>query len=91
MLAWGAAGVQLTHSAWFQYQETQHISLSQLQPGDLLFYHVANAGSDPVTHVTMYVGSGPYGTQTIIQAPETGETVSYAPMYYAGLVGAGRP
>ncbi len=91
MLAWGAAGVQLTHSAWFQYQETQHISLSQLQPGDLLFYHFANDGSDPVTHVTMYVGSGPYGTQTIIQAPETGETVSYAPMYYAGLVGAGRP
>lgn len=92
MVAWAAAGVTLSHSAWWQYQETTHISLSQIEPGDLLFYYFPNDGSDPVTHVAMYVGpSGPDGTNTIIQAPETGETVSYTTMYYYGFVGAGRP
>jgi cell wall-associated NlpC family hydrolase len=67
------------------------VSLQQLEPGDLLFYHFPNDGSDPVTHVAMYVGSGPFGTQTVIQAPQTGETVSYAPIYFVGFVGAGRP
>jgi cell wall-associated NlpC family hydrolase len=91
MLAWQAAGVSLAHSAWYQYEETTRVSLQSLQPGDLLFYHFANDGPDPVTHVAMYVGSGPYGSQTIIQAPEPGQDVSFAPMYYLGLVGAGRP
>jgi len=91
MVAWAAAGVPLDHSAWYQYEATTHIPLSQIEPGDLLFYSFPNDGPDPVTHVAMYVGSGPYGTETIIQAPETGETVSYAPMYYFGFVGVGRP
>jgi peptidoglycan DL-endopeptidase CwlO len=91
MLSWEAAGVSLAHSAWYQYNETRRITLKELEPGDLLFYYFPDDGSDPVTHVAMYVGSGPYGTQTIIQAPETGEDVSYAPIYYYGLVGEGRP
>ncbi len=92
LLAWGAAGVTLLHSAQYQYDdETTHISLSAIQPGDLLFYYFPNDGPGDVTHVAMYVGQGPYGRNTIIQAPETGETVSYHPMYYGGLVGAGRP
>jgi cell wall-associated NlpC family hydrolase len=91
MVAWAAAGVALTHSAWYQYQETQHVALSDIEPGDLLFYSFPDDGPDPVTHVAMYVGSGPYGAETIIQAPETGETVSYSPMYYFGFVGAAQP
>ena len=91
MLAWAKAGVALTHSAWYQYQESQHITLQQIEPGDLLFYWFPQDGSDPVTHVAMYVGSGPYGAQTIIQAPDTGQTVQEVPMYYYGLVGVGRP
>ena len=91
MVAWSAAGVSLTHSAWYQYRESQPVPLSQIEPGDLLFYSFPNDGPDPVTHVAMYVGSGKYGSETIIQAPETGEAVSYSPMYYYGFVGAGRP
>jgi cell wall-associated NlpC family hydrolase len=84
--------VNLFHSAWYQYTETERISLTQLEPGDLIFYFFPDDGTtDPVSHVVMYIGSGPYGTQTILQAPETGETVSYAPMNYLGLVGAGHP
>jgi cell wall-associated NlpC family hydrolase len=91
MLAWQNAGISLAHSAWFQYQQTERISLDQLEPGDLLFYYFPDDGSDPVTHVAMYIGQGPFGTNTILQAPETGQAVSYAPMYYLGFVGAGRP
>jgi cell wall-associated NlpC family hydrolase len=91
MVAWAAAGVSLTHSAWYQFRETNPVALSAIEPGDLLFYSFPDDGPDPITHVAMYVGSGPYGTETIIQAPETGETVSYSPMYYFGFVAVGQP
>jgi cell wall-associated NlpC family hydrolase len=91
MVAWQQAGISLAHSAWYQYNETKHVSLQQLEPGDLLFYAFANDGPDPITHVAMYVGAGPYGSQTILQASQPGQPVAFAPMYYQGLVGAGRP
>jgi hypothetical protein len=39
----------------------------------------------------MYTGSGPYGAATVIQAPFTGSTVSYSPIFTEGLIGAARP
>jgi cell wall-associated NlpC family hydrolase len=83
MLAWGAAGVRLTHSAAEQFNESKHILLSQLEPGDLLFYDFNGTGID---HVAMYVGSN-----TVINAPETGEFVRLQPIWYTALVGVGRP
>jgi len=91
MLAWAAAGIPLAHSATLQWEESTKVSLKHLEPGDLLFYHFQHDGSYPITHVVMYVGSGPYGADTIIQAAQPGTNVSYAPIYFAGLVGAGRP
>lgn len=88
MLAWQAAGVSLVHSAALQYDESVHIPLDQVQPGDLLFYDFDGTGID---HVVMYVGSGPYGADTIIQAAHTGTVVEFDPIWYGGLVGAGRP
>jgi cell wall-associated NlpC family hydrolase len=91
MLAWTAAGVPLLHGATIQDQESTQVTLADIEPGDLLFYHFANDGALPITHVAMYVGSGPYGTNTIIQAAETGTNVAYYPMYWPGFVSAGRP
>ncbi len=91
MLAWAAAGVSLEHGATAQYAASTHISPSQIEPGDLIFYHFANDGPWPITHVAMYVGSGAYGTQTIIQAAETGTNVAYYAMYWNGFIGVGRP
>ena len=88
LLAWQAAGVQLVHSAAIQSMESTPVPLDKLQPGDLLFYDLDGLGID---HVVMYVGSGPYGTNTIIQAATFGTNVSLVPIWYAGLVGAGRP
>lgn len=83
--AWGQAGVSIPRTAAAQYAAVAPVSTSALQPGDLLFYYNLD-GDSMVDHVAMYVGGG-----EVIQAPYTGATVSYSPIYYGGLIGAGRP
>jgi cell wall-associated NlpC family hydrolase len=83
MWAWAQAGVSLSHSAAAQYDETTHIPLSDLEPGDLLFY---DEGTGTIGHVTMYVGPG-----EMIQAEETGTRIQITGIWSSGLVGAGRP
>ncbi len=80
MYAWAAAGVSLPHSAAMQYGVTRHVSLSAIQPGDLLFYY------SPISHVAMYVGGG-----RMVEAPHTGAYVQVVPMRTSDLTGVGRP
>ena len=80
MYAWRAGGVGLPHSAAMQYDAIAHISVSQLQPGDLVFFYT------PIEHVGIYVGGG-----QMIDAPYTGAVVRYDSIYNPYLVGAGRP
>ncbi len=63
MKAWAAAGISLPRVVGPQYAATRHISASQLQPGDLVFY-----GS--MAHVGMYLGKG-----RVIHAPRPGRSV----------------
>jgi cell wall-associated NlpC family hydrolase len=86
MWAWGEAGVSLPHSAADQYATITHVPMSDLQPGDLIFY----ADGGYVYHVIMYVGSGPYGTGTAIQAEQTGTDIQFTPIW-PGYIGAGQP
>ncbi len=88
--SWAQAGVSIPRTAAEQDSTVPHVSLTDLQPGDLLFYFNLD-GTGTVDHVAMYVGSGPYGSQTVIQAPYTGATVSYDALYTYGLVAAGQP
>lgn len=53
MMAWRQAGVSLPHYSYSQYSQTKHISASEAQPGDLVFYF--NNGAH---HVGMYIGGG---------------------------------
>jgi cell wall-associated NlpC family hydrolase len=87
---WGQSGVFIPRTTQVQWAALTHVSLGALEPGDLLFYYNLDADNE-VDHVVMYVGSGPYGTDTVIQAPFTGATVSYSPIFTTGLIGAGRP
>jgi cell wall-associated NlpC family hydrolase len=81
MWAWRAGGVGLSHSAAAQYSETAHVSLADIQPGDLVFY------GSPISHVGIYVGGG-----QMIHAPHTGDVVRYASIDHGGVpVGIGRP
>ena len=50
--AYAAAGISLPHSSRMQSTMGSPVSVSALQPGDLLFYY------SPVSHVSMYVGNG---------------------------------
>jgi cell wall-associated NlpC family hydrolase len=88
--AWGQAGVSIPRTTETEWPALRHVPLSALQPGDLLFYYNLD-GDNQVDHVVMYTGSGPYGTNTVIQAPFTGSTVSYSPIFTEGLIGAARP
>ena len=81
MWSWAQAGVSLPHSAQAQYDSIQHVSLSQLQPGDLVFY----ASGGYIYHVVMYIGGG-----EVIQAETTGTPVQITPLW-SGAYGAGRP
>jgi cell wall-associated NlpC family hydrolase len=88
--AWAQAGVSIPRTTETEWPALTHVSLNALEPGDLLFYY--NLDNDnQVDHVVMYTGSGPYGTDTVIQAPFTGSTVSYSPIFTEGLIGAARP
>jgi len=81
MASWARAGVGLPHSSSAQYGSGPHVSASQLQPGDLVFYY------QPISHVGMYIGGG-----MIVHAanPSTGVTISglYS-MPYSGAVRPG--
>src|SRR5487761_2253428 len=88
--AWARAGFSIPRTTQSQYPALRHVPLGALQPGDLLFYYNLD-GDHQVDHVVMYAGSGPWGTSTIISAAHSGTTVSYAPIFTFGLVGAGRP
>jgi cell wall-associated NlpC family hydrolase len=80
MAAWGSAGVGLPHSSSAQYGSGTHISASQLQPGDLVFYY------SPISHVGMYIGHG-----MIVNAENPSAGIRVAPLYMMPYVGAVRP
>ncbi|GAC1377351.1 MAG: hypothetical protein NVSMB4_06640 [Acidimicrobiales bacterium] len=78
--AWGHAGRSLPHSAADQYYQTTHVSVSQLQPGDLVFWGM------PPHHVGIYVGNG-----QMINALHSGTNVRYENIYEeSDLIGGGR-
>jgi cell wall-associated NlpC family hydrolase len=80
--SWGQVGVGLPHFSGGQMADSTPVPISDLQPGDLLFY--GPGGSD---HVAMYVGGG-----TMIEAPYTGAVVWLTGLRLgSGFVGAGRP
>ncbi len=81
--AWGRAGVSIPRTAQEQYDAIEHVSLSALEPGDLVFWGSSSGG---ISHVGMYVGGG-----EVVHAPQTGEVVHAQPIWNSGLVGAGRP
>jgi cell wall-associated NlpC family hydrolase len=80
MWAWAQAGVSLPHSSSMQYSSGTRVSVSAMQPGDLVFY------GSPIHHVALYVGGG-----QIIHAPQTGDVVRYASVDMMPPVGAVRP
>ena len=74
--SWRAAGVSLPRVVGPQYSATRHISMSQLQPGDLVFY-------GDMSHDGMYLGNG-----KVIHSPRPGKVVEITGL--SGYSRAGR-
>ena len=62
--AYAHVGISLPHYSGSQFVSGPHVSRSNLQPGDLVFF------GSPIHHVGMYVGGGDF-----IEAPYTGADV----------------
>jgi cell wall-associated NlpC family hydrolase len=81
--AWASAGVSIPRTTYDQWAALPHVSLSALQPGDLIYYNSEG-------HVSIFVGNG-----MIIDAPQTGMDVELIPMdtswYQQTEDGATRP
>ncbi|NKY43594.1 C40 family peptidase [Nocardia cerradoensis] len=56
----------------------QSVPFDQRQPGDLIFF--TTAGESDSHHVAVYAGRDPDGTDLVIHAPQTGQTVTTAPL-----------
>jgi peptidoglycan DL-endopeptidase CwlO len=80
MQAWDAAGVSLPHSSSAQYDSSPRVPISELQPGDLVFYY------QPISHVAMYIGNG-----QIVQASNPDDPVNVAEVDSMPITGATRP
>jgi cell wall-associated NlpC family hydrolase len=82
--AWARAGVYLSHYTGYQWNETRRVPLSDLQPGDLVFF-----GADGPTshHVGLYVGN-----DEMIEAPHTGAWVTKSSIWRSDILPfGGRP
>jgi peptidoglycan DL-endopeptidase CwlO len=80
MMAWAQAGVALPHSSGAQMGSGTPVSISSLQPGDLVFYY------SPVSHVGIYIGNGQLAHAA---NPSTG--VQIVPVGSMPISGAVRP
>jgi peptidoglycan DL-endopeptidase CwlO len=73
------AGITMPRVAVDQAQTGPLIPLSQLQPGDLLFYHTDPTAPTYISHVAIYIGNG-----MMEQAPEPGMDVQIVPAVFDG-------
>ncbi|MFG3523780.1 MULTISPECIES: C40 family peptidase [Nocardia] len=76
--AYKQAGIQLPRTSFEQSHVGKPVAFQDLKPGDLV---IQNGGG----HVSMYAGDG-----KILQAPQSGETVSYAHLDPDSIVTARR-
>jgi len=72
MYVYSQLGVSLPHNAAAQYYALPHVSESDLQPGDLVFF-------DGLNHVGIYIGGG-----SMIHAPHTGTVVQISSLSGGG-------
>jgi cell wall-associated NlpC family hydrolase len=81
LVLWSYAhlGIHLEHYTGDQWNEGEHISRSQLEPGDLVFFFA------DISHVGMYIGNG-----LMVDAPSFGQPVQVQPVMWDVYVGAVR-
>jgi cell wall-associated NlpC family hydrolase len=84
--AYATAGIRLPRTAAQQYQSGPHVPLSDLEPGDLLFWATDPGNPATIHHVAIYAGKG-----LMVSANHTGDVVRLQPVWWNGYAGATRP
>jgi peptidoglycan DL-endopeptidase CwlO len=81
LVVWAFAqeGISLPHYTGSLWNSGMHVSQSDLEPGDLIFF-----GAD-IGHVAFYIGNG-----LMLDAPDTGAVVRVEPVWWSSYVGAVR-
>jgi len=72
--SYARAGVSMPRVAAGQARAGLAVPVTQLQPGDLLFYHTDPTAPGYISHVAIYLGNG-----WMIQAPQPGMDVEIVP------------
>ena len=76
MMAYQAAGVSLPRTTFQQVDVGMPVySLSELEPGDLIFTPGSDGTPTNPGHVGMYIGDG-----LVVEAPETGLDIMITPL-----------
>ena len=76
MYAFAGVGVYLPHYSGYQYNSGRKVPLSQMAPGDMIFW-----GPGGGTHVALYLGGG-----MMVEAPHSGAVVRISPVRYGGIM-----
>ncbi|WP_279582319.1 C40 family peptidase [Fodinicola feengrottensis] len=79
------AGISLPRTARPQWRITRPVQVDALLPGDLLFFATDRNNWDSIHHVAIYLGNG-----KMIHAPQSGDVVRIAPVWWAEFFGATR-
>jgi peptidoglycan DL-endopeptidase CwlO len=81
LVVWAFAreGIALPHYTGWLWNSGMHVTRSDLEPGDLVFFYA------DISHVGIYVGNG-----LMIDAPDFGETVRVEPIWWSVFAGAVR-
>jgi cell wall-associated NlpC family hydrolase len=77
--AYAQEGIELPHYTGDLWNEGEHVSENDLEPGDLVFFYA------DISHVGIYIGDG-----LMVDAPQTGEDVKVQPINQDPYVGAVR-
>ena len=84
--AYQRAGIKVPRTTGGLLRRAHRVPLSQLRPGDVLFFRIA---PPKISHVGLYIGGGRF-----VHAPSSGKEVSYASLkneyWKHHLVSAGR-
>lgn len=75
--AYAGVGIRLPHYSGYQAKAGRQLPLSQMAPGDMLFW----ATGGRIHHVAMYIGNG-----QMVEAPYSGSRVRITSVRYGGLV-----
>ena len=73
LYAFGAMGIGLPHYSGYQYNAGKKVPISQMRPGDMLFW--ADGGN--IHHVALFIGDG-----KMVEAPYSGGQVRIVPVRY---------